>query len=460
MSSFMRITSSITLCIYVLKLLLLSFNSMFGTSGIRGLYGSEITPELALKIANAFSYQNLVVGRDTRTTGPVLERAAFTGAMCAGRDSISVGVVPTPVLSYATLKYKCNGIMVTASHNPPEYNGLKLISAGKEINKQEEKKVLSNYENGVKLAAWDKNGKLIPDVGITEAYTEFIFPQVDSASISKKKPKVAIDCNGAGAIITPILLRKLGCEVITLNTQEVGFQRPSEPSEKNLSALKSKVKEVGADLGLAHDGDGDRVALIDENGEFVNMDVQLSLMILHELEKKKGKVVSTVESSLIIKDAVEQGGGELIITPVGSTYVGDTLEKEGAVFGGEPAGEFIYSQGVHVPDGVLGAAKFVEIFAKKGKISELTSRFSPYPMVREKYKTTDRKAAMEKILGSISIEGEVSKVDGIRIDSEDYWLLIRPSGTEPIIRLTLEAKTKERLEEIHAEAKKLIESSV
>lgn len=433
---------------------------MFGTSGIRGLYGSEIIPELALKIANAFSYQNLVIGRDTRTTGPLLEKAAFAGAMCAGKDAISLGIVPTPVLAYATLKYKCNGIMVTASHNPAEYNGLKLISAGKEINKQEEEKVLANYEGGVKLAAWDKNGKLIPDAGIIDSYIEFIFPQIDSVAISKKKPKVVIDCNGAGSVITPFLLKKIGCEVITLNTQDVGFQRPSEPSEKNLSALKEKVKETGADLGLAHDGDGDRVALIDENGEFVNMDVQLSIMILHELEKKKGKVVSTVESSLIIKDAVEQGGGELIITPVGSTYVGDALEKEGAVFGGEPAGEFVYSEGVHVPDGVLGAAKFVEIFTKKGKISELASRFKPYPMVREKYKTKDRKTAMEKILKSINIEGKISKVDGIRVDSEDYWLLIRPSGTEPIIRLTLEAKTKEKLEEVHVKAKKLIEAAV
>ena len=433
---------------------------MFGTSGIRGLYGSEITPDLALKIANAFSYQNIVIGRDTRNTGPVLEKAAFAGAMSAGKDAISIGLVPTPVLAYATLKYKCNGIMVTASHNPAEYNGLKLISAGKEINKSEEKKVLSNYESGVKLASWDKNGKLIPDVGIIDSYIEFIFPQIDSVSISKKKPKVVIDCNGAATVITPTLLKKLGCEVTTLNTQNVGFQRPSEPSEKNLSALKSKVKEVGADLGLAHDGDGDRVALIDENGNFVNMDVQLSLMILHELEKKKGKIVSTVESSLIIKDAVEQGGGELIITPVGSTYVGDTLEKEKAVFGGEPAGEFVYSEGVHVPDGVLGAAKFVEIFAKKGKISELASQFKPYPMVREKYPTKDRKSAMNTILDSIDIPGKVSNIDGIRIDAEDYWLLIRPSGTEPIIRLTLEAKTKETLEGVHSKAKKLIEASV
>ncbi len=433
---------------------------MFGTSGIRGLYGSEITPLLALRIANAFSYSNVVIAKDTRRSGPLLEKAAFAGITASGKDAISAGIVPTPVLAYATLKHKANGIMITASHNPPEYNGLKLISAGKEITKPEEEKVLSNYESGIKLTSWDSTGAVIPDAELVDNYLEFISPLIDAEAIAAAAPKVVVDCNGAAYSITPKLLLQLGCTLIPINTQEEGFKRPSEPAEKNLSELKEKVVEVGADLGLAHDGDGDRIALIDENGNFVNMDVQLSLMILHELEKKKGKIVSTVESSLIIKDAVEQGGGELIITPVGSTYVGDALEKENAIFGGEPAGEYVYSEGVYVPDGVLGAAKFVEIFAKKGKISELADKFKPYPMVREKYPTKDRKAAMNKILDSIDIPGEVSNIDGIRIDADEYWLLIRPSGTEPIIRLTLEAKTKEKLEEIHTKAKKLIEASV
>jgi len=433
---------------------------MFGTSGIRGLYGSEITPLLALAVANAFSYSDIVIARDTRTTGPLLERAAFAGTTSSGADAISAGIVPTPVLAFGTLKHKCNGIMITASHNPPEYNGLKLISAGKEITKAEEKKVISNYKAGIKLASWNKCGEVISDPELVLDYLEFIGKLIDKDQIAKAKPKVVVDCNGAAYSITPKFLEELGCEVVAINTQEEGFVRPSEPADKNLSMLKEKVKEVGADLGLAHDGDGDRIALIDEEGNFVNMDVQLCLMILHELEKKKGKIVSTVESSLLIKDAVAEGGGEIIITPVGSTYVGEFLETENAVFGGEPAGEYVYAEGVHVPDGVLGAAKFVEIFSKKGKISELASKFKPSPMLREKYKTKDRTAAMKKILDSIDIEGKISNIDGIRIDSEDYWLLIRPSGTEPIIRLTLEAKSKEKLDEIHKEAKKLIEDSI
>lgn len=433
---------------------------MFGTSGIRGLYGKEITPELSMRIANAFSDSELAIGMDTRETSPILQKAALSGTMCAGKDAISLGVLPTPALAYATLKHKCNGLMVTASHNPPEYNGLKLISKGKEIGKEDEKKVISKYEEGLSLSSWDKTGRCTEDSALISEYSASVLSRVDADSISRKKPKVVIDCNGAAYGITPGILEKLGCTVIPMNVQERGFARPSEPAEKNLRALCEKVVSEGADLGLAHDGDGDRVALIDEKGEFVNMDVQLSLMILHELGRKKGKVISTVESSLIIKEAVAQGGGELIITPVGSTYVGGELEKENAVFGGEPAGEFVYSGGVHVPDGVLGAAKFVEIFAHNGKISNLASSFSPYPMIREKYPTKDRKKAMERILEGISIEGEVSNIDGIRVDSEEYWVLIRPSGTEPIIRLTMEAKEKKALDRVHSVAKKLVESSV
>jgi phosphoglucosamine mutase len=433
---------------------------MFGTSGIRGLYGKEITPELSMRIANAFAGNALAIGVDTRETSPVLEKAAIAGATCRGANAISLGLVPTPALAYATLKHNCNGLMITASHNPPEYNGLKLISKGKEIAKEGEKACMSNYEAGLSLSAWDKTGSTMEDASLVQEYVEFVLSKVDQDSISKKKPKVVLDCNGAACGATPRVLEALGCEVVPMNMQERGFSRPSEPSEANLSALRKKVVEEGADMGLAHDGDGDRIALISEKGDFVNMDVQLSIMILHELEKNKGKIISTVESSLIIKDAVVQGDGELIITPVGSTYVGDALEKEGAVFGGEPAGEYVYADGVHVPDGVLGAAKFLEIFAQKGKISELASSFSPYPMVREKYPTQDRKKAMERILESISIEGEVSNIDGIRVDSEDYWLLIRPSGTEPIIRLTMEAKEKGVLDRVHTQAKKLIESAV
>ncbi len=433
---------------------------MFGTSGIRGRYGEKITPELALRIANAFSFSNVVVGRDTRLSGELLEKAVFAGTTSSGKDALSIGIVPTPVLAYATIFYKANGIMITASHNPPEYNGLKLISKGKEITKSQEKQVLSEYASGIKLASWDKTGKVISTPELVEKYIEFITELVDVKAIASASPKVVIDCNGAAFLITPMFLKKLGCRVFAINTQNSGFARPSEPSEKNLSALMEKVKETGADLGLAHDGDGDRIALIDENGNFVNMDVQLSLMILHELGQRKGKIVSTVESSLLIKEVVSEGGGELIITPVGSTYVGDELEKSSAVFGGEPAGEYIYSEAVHVPDGVLGAAKFIEIFAKKGKISKLAEKFKPYPIVREKYQTENKENAMEKILSGMDIEGKISSIDGIRIDTEEYWLLIRPSGTEPIIRLTLEAKTTDVLNRIHSKAKNLIEKSI
>ncbi len=433
---------------------------MFGTSGIRGVYGSEITPELALRIGNAFAYSSLVVAKDTRETGELLSNAAMSGALSAGKDAIYCGIIPTPLLAFATLKHKANGIMVTASHNPPEYNGLKLISKGKEIGKEEEKKVISNYEKGISLSSWDKTGSEKRDEEIIEDYIKFILPLIDAEKIRARAPKIVVDCNGAAHVVTPRLLEMLGCIVTAINMQSRGFARPSEPSAKNLDALCAKVKEEKADFGIAHDGDGDRISIVDERGYVINMDVQLSLMILEELGKKKGKVVSTVESSLIVKDAVAQGGGELIITPVGSTYVADKMEEVGAVFGGEPAGEYIYSKGVHVPDAILAAAKFAQMFSEKGKFSTLSAPFKPFPMVREKFKTSDKKKAMEKIRSGMDFEGKLNTVDGLRVDAEDYWLLIRPSGTEHIIRLTLEAKEQKKLEESHAKAKALIEKSV
>ena len=200
---------------------------MFGTSGIRGLYGSEITPELALCIGNAFAYSNLVVARDTRETGELLSNAAMGGALSAGRDAIYCGIIPTPLLAFATLKHKCNGIMVTASHNPPEYNGLKLISKGKEIGKEEEKKVISNYEKGISLSPWDKTGSEKKDEEIIEDYIKSILPLIDGEKIRARAPKIVVDCNGAAHVITPPLLERLGCTVIPINMQPRGFARPS-----------------------------------------------------------------------------------------------------------------------------------------------------------------------------------------------------------------------------------------
>jgi phosphoglucosamine mutase len=280
---------------------------------------------------------------------------------------------------------------------------------------------------------------------------------VDRAAIEKKKPRVIVDCNGSACVITPYLLSDLGCKVVSVNASTVCFNRPSEPAGENVAYLSRLVSGGKADFAIAHDGDGDRCVVIDDTGQALPFDVQLAIMIEHELlESGNRKVVSTVEASLTVREVVENAGGSIYITPVGSTFVGDKLEESGALFGGEPCGEYIYGRGVHVPDAVLAAAKFAEIFCKGGAFSKLKARYKQHYMAREKFRARDKHATMAAMKTAIVIEGKMRSDDGIRIDEQDGWLLVRASGTEPVVRLTMEYTTKEKLERRREELSALI----
>ncbi len=434
---------------------------MFGTSGIRGIYGHDITIGLASKVASIFASGRLVVGRDIRESGPALFSAVCRGAYSAGADVVDLGIVPTPTAALATKKHSCRGIMITASHNPPGYNGLKLIEGGKEIGKALEREVTARYGKAADVKG-GVQGRAIRDAAIIGDHKGLVAGLVDCKAIATRKPKVVVDCNGAACAITPQLLTDLGCRVVSVNASESCFNRPSEPSAANLAYLSSFAREIGADFALAHDGDGDRCMVLDEKGGALPLDTQLAIMIEHELGRKSrggAKVVSTVEASLTIRDVVEKSGGKILITPVGSTYVGDALEESGALFGGEPCGEYIYKAGVHVPDAVMAAAKFAEIFCAGGPFSKLKARYPQHFMAREKFRAGDKHAAMRKVLDAVSalgIAGKTRTDDGIRVDEEDGWFLIRASGTEPVVRLTMEYKAKTRLDERHAALKRII----
>lgn len=428
---------------------------MFGTSGIRGIYGEDITEELVRKIASIFAEGKLAIGRDIRESGPSLVKAAAEGALSAGSDVIDLGIAPTPTIALAT-RNGCRAIAMTASHNPPEYNGLKLIDGMKEIGKEMEKEITKRYDAGEMPTG---GSGTISRRSLIEEHKLLAKSMVDCDFICGRKPKVVVDCNGAACVITPYLLSDLGCQVISVNSSRHCFNRPSEPNAANLAYLSEFVREVKADFAIAHDGDGDRCIIIDEKGEALPFDAQLAMMMDHELESGKG-IVSTVEASLTIRDVAEKAGSKIEITPVGSTHVAELMEKNGACFGGEPCGEYIYKKGVHVPDAVTAAAKFAEIFCSKGPFSELKTRYPQHFMAREKFPAKDKEQAVERIKESIDIDGKMRSDDGIRVDEEDGWFLIRASGTEPIVRLTIEYTKKEKLEERKTKLIEMIRSAL
>ncbi|MEM4554439.1 MAG: phosphoglucosamine mutase [Candidatus Anstonellaceae archaeon] len=437
---------------------------MFGTSGIRGVYGSEITPQLAYKVGNALKSisSKVVICKDTRPTSPILANQLAAGAMQAGCSVIDAGVGPTPLLAYATWKEKCAGAMITASHNPPEYNGIKLFLSGMEFSKKHEEEIKKAYNEAPKVVDWKEVGQLA-SADYSADYLSFILSKVDVQAIAKKRPKVLLDCGNAAAyLIAPKLFSELGCQVMCLNCEKPGnFTRNLEPNLSTLKEASERVVAWGCDFGIAFDGDGDRAIAICEDGKVLALDVQLALFCKYFISKSgktQPKIVTTVEASLAVRQAAESLGAKIIITPVGSLNVAEAVLNEGAVFGGEPCGEYIFPDALPCADGLMTAVMIAEMFAKLGRFSEAARQIKTYPMERRKYKCSPEKKEeiMQKILERPAFEGKMSCVDGLRYDFEDGWVLIRPSGTEPAIRLTCEAKTQKRLHEVVQRAEKII----
>lgn len=436
--------------------------SMFGTSGIRGVYGKDVTAALAMKVGNAIGRMGgkVIVCRDTRNTSPILSEALCAGAMQAGAAVIDVGVAPTPLLAYATMKEKCNGAMITASHNPPEYNGIKLFSNGMEFTREQEKLVESAVAAKETSAEWKRAGQKA-DNDYSEEYLAFLLSKADIASIRKKKPRVLVDAGNAAAYrLGPRLLSAAGCEVLALGCDSPGkFTRNLEPNPSTLQLSSKMLLAEKCDFAIAFDGDGDRAIAIDEKGAVLPLDVQLSIFCRHFLEKGGSKkIVSTVEASLCVRETVESLGGTVHTTPVGSLHVAQEVKRLSAVFGGEPCGEYVFPSATPCAEGLLCALFIAEIFAQKGKLSSLSHGIKTHPMDRRKYRCNPEKKhlVMQKISERPTLEGRLSTVDGLRYDFADGWMLIRPSGTEPAIRLTCEAKTQKRLSEIAQRAEDVI----
>lgn len=429
------------------------------------MVGREVTPELAFRLGACFVKkrgERIVVGRDSRSSGEMLESALVSGIISSGGVARRVGIAPLPAVSLAVRDYGDAGVMVTASHNPPEYNGFKLFGdGGGEAGKAEEERV----ERGIgaaKLASWDALGRDERLHSVVRDHIDLALSLVDVGLIKGKNPRVLVDCgNGAASVEMPFALREAGCRVVAVNAEPSGlFSRGLEPCAENLCDASAMVRAVGADLGIAHDGDADRAVALDENGRLLGLDAQLALVCGEVLSggKRKGTVVSTVEAGLLVRDAVESAGGKLAVARVGSSFVAREMARLSAVFGGEPCGEYIFRGGVPVPDGILSGLKLVELFCRRGKLSGQVSRLKPVFMRRAKYPVKDKAGAMKRIAPGIEKEfsGKVFAEDGIRVDFSGGWVLVRASGTEPIIRITAEAASEKKLEEVFSRAEKVV----
>ena len=440
---------------------------LFGTSGIRGKIASEVTCELALNVGKSLAYYlgntgSVVVGYDTRTTNLMLEHAICAGLIESGVDVIKIGMVPTPLVGYACEKLDADaGIMLTASHNPSQYNGIKLWNKnGMAYSQNQEKEIEEIYaEKSYISVSWDKVGRINVNEEIKGQYIDDL---VDMVNI-KKGLKVVIDCaSGAGSEISPLVFRKAGCEVTTINSQPDGFfpGRNPEPNAENLQTLMKTVVAIGADLGIAHDGDADRMITVDEKGNISPFDSLLAL-ISKEFE---GDIVTTVDAGLCMDESVN---GEVIRTPVGDVNVAEVIIKKDASFGGEPSGTWLHPDFCMCPDGILSGLRMAEVVSRDGKLSELLNNIPSYPNIREKI--TCSKEAKVKVMENMEellkdafddIE-DINSIDGLRLTfSDDSWLLVRPSGTEDYIRITLESRDQQRADYIKNTSLEIIKQNL
>ncbi len=433
---------------------------LFGTAGIRGRYPDEVGPELAFGVGASVAWVRrarlVVVGGDGRLTTPILKAMASAGAMVAGADVVDAGLVPMPALPWAVVRRGADaGIYITASHNPPTDNGIKVFRPdGAEFTRSEEGEVEDAYfTKSWEPAPWDRVGKLLSG---GDLLTQYIAEVADAAAPSgvKAVPRVVVDtANGAASLATPKVLRDIGAEVFTFNANVDGRfpGRYPEPRADVLEPLLPAARALRADVFLAHDGDGDRLAVLDPARGFVKQDRVIALLARWKLSQRGGTVIVSIDVGRAVRDVVESMGGRLKVVRLGKLHEG-LLETPDAVMAAEPW-KFIDPSWGRWIDGVYQAATIVRIMAEEGKtIGELLAEIPDYPQARVSIRmpkaVRDRvyETASQELISKAPEGAEVTTIDGVRIDYPDgSWLLLRKSGTEPKIRIYGEAPTAEEL---------------
>ena len=449
---------------------------LFGTAGIRGSVRDKVTEKFALDLARAMSTMlandgQVMVGSDYRTTSAQLRTTLLGGLLGGGIDTLDAGILPTPVLAFGVRTLGANaGIMVTASHNPPQDNGMKCYSHEGREYVSEEEQILERLISQGRFTdvAWNQVGRVTKAPGITDAYFDRVLDQTRSF---QRRLKVVVDCaNGTTYNLTPLILSRMGCEVLSLNGQPDGRfpGRPAEPNPANLVTTCEFVRNVKADLGIAHDGDGDRLAIIDEKGRYINNDTLLAFFARLLLrENGPGRIITTADTSSRIDKVVGSAGGTVERTRLGKTHMLLTREDRGNIRLCCEPWKIIDPAWGFWGDAIYAACKVVQALDHtKGAASSLFRGIPNYPQERFFFQCPDqlKDAAMTKISQGLTSEGgvrDISTLDGVRVNFKDgSWILVRRSGTEPKIRVYCEGLSPKRLRQLVAKSSTLVKRAI
>ncbi len=440
---------------------------LFGTNGIREVVGPTLTPAFVQSVAAAVASvvpvgPPIAVGWDGRTSSPAFARIVSGTLALAGHRVVELGLLPTPAVQYNVPRVGAQlGLIVTASHNPPEFNGIKCIAAdGLEAPREYEERIEAAVAATARpTVPFDRIGEIGVDSQSASRYVDGIVAQVDRDRIAARKLSVVLDCgNGASAVSSPFLLRRLGCRVLSVNAHVDGTfpGHLSEPVEANLGDLKRIVPAVGADLGVVHDGDADRAIFVEKGGRYVPGESMLTLLAKDAVERHPGGIVVTpVSGSQAVEEAIRPFGGTVVYTKVGSPSVTHEMQARRAVFGGEENGGLIFPDFQLARDGAMTLAATLDLIARTGRpLEELLQGLPRFTMVKEKVACpVDRRAeVLAEVARTLGAGSEkVVTIDGVKAYRRGGWVLLRPSGTEPLFRVFAESTDPDRARELARE---------
>jgi phosphomannomutase/phosphoglucomutase len=438
--------------------------NIFRSYDIRGVYGKDFDEEFAEKLGRAFATfiggEEVTVGHDVRLSSDGLSKALIKGLTVGGCDVIDVGLVTTPLLYFSVAHLgKSGGIMITASHNPPEFNGFKIVGKmGEPIAEgsgmEKIKEIIKNGE----YSTPERSGRVKSCDRLFDDYANFVLGKIKI----KKRLKVVLDtCNSVGGLVAPTLFKKAGCEVIAINEDLDGSFpcRAPEPRVDNLQALQEAVRASNADFGVAYDGDSDRAVFVDENGRIVDSGSLIIMMFAEHFLKtnRQSKIVFDLSCSVAVEEMIRKFGGVPIVTAVGTSKIKKGMKDGNAIFGGESSNHMYFADTFNFDDAVFASLKMAEIISEIGSLSEKIKSMPQYPYIAEwEFECPDERKfkVIENMKENFRKSGEnISDLDGLKVNWDDSWVLWRVSNTRPQIKVYVEAKTDDRFEELKNFAK-------